>query len=306
MEEGIYEFDWPAGDWKNYRDATSDALSSWIYDYSRTKKYPSMNNPEETGTSLQYSACIYINFVIPYVMSKYSIENQNVDAPINMFTFVHYGGGAGALVKTDKGHKAYSCGHTLYYDNKDMGTDLGGREYLIMLSDGTLAIIGKAVVYFDEDEGIDAGIAEVVHPKLTKKYFGDIKSLSGINIPKAGRGRRAQHHPNSKIVSWGSPSLIPIKKNPESSYKCENVNIPNTNMEVCWWEPLYFYKREGNIEGPWNADDDENYHTIQHDALVWEGMSGGPITDEYGNLIAFHHRGDGMAMRADNMHKLLG
>ena len=141
-----------------------------------------MSDPKETGTSLQYAACIYLNFVIPYVMAKHSLTVTT--PPVNMFTFVHYGGGAGALVNSPLGQKAYTCSHTLSYDNNNMNVDLGSRKYLIMLSDGTLALLGNATVFFDEDNNIDAGIAEVVEPKNIDHLYGEIQYLSNINVPK--------------------------------------------------------------------------------------------------------------------------
>ena len=296
--DDIYEYNWPSGDWKNYEEATQDATMSWIYDYSREEEYPGMLNPEETGTSFQYAACIYLNFVIPYVMAKYSLLTER--PPKNMFIFVHYGGGAGALVNSPIGKVAYTCSHTLSYDNKDMNVDLGNRQYLIMLSDGRLALLGNATVFFDEYRNIDAGIAKVIKPTGINKFYNDYQDLSDVDVPKV-RGRSIPN-PEHKITSWGSPSLMPVPKSSGTSYSCDHISIPNTDMNVCWWDPLYFYYKEGYLEGPWVSDDDD--FTFQHNALVWEGMSGGPIMNNENKLIGIHHRGDGMAMRADNMHEL--
>ena len=43
-----------------------------------------------------------------------------------------------------------------------------------------------------------------------------------------------------KITSWGSPSLMPVPKSSGTSYECNYTYIPNTDMMVCWWDPLYF------------------------------------------------------------------
>ena len=83
-------------------------------------------------------------------MCKHSLK-YNGPAPKGTFVFVYVAGGGGALVKNKSGnHKAYSCGHTFDFNHDGGIKTLSNRQFVVMLHDGTLAMLGNVKIRYDD------------------------------------------------------------------------------------------------------------------------------------------------------------
>jgi hypothetical protein len=314
---------WPAGDYDTYDDFSSyDNLKSYVYDLLITKKPPWTGKPiERYGDEIdydfkkqfEYPFIIYVCFVIPFVMCKHSLK-YNGSPPKGTFVFVYVAGGGGALVKNKSGkHKAYSCGHTFDFNHDGGIKKLNNRQFIIMLHDGTLAMLGNTQIKYDdsdENNPIDAGISEVLKPTLDSSYYSDIYEFTDevtVRPQRSRRTRRSRENNSPKISinvdCYGSPSIITRNKN----NTCKVDTLPDIREEFCWWDPLFFHKKNGNVIKL-------NQDTFDHSALVWQGMSGGPLINTSGEIVGLHHLADndavpvdqtyGIAMRADKMESL--
>lgn len=323
---------WPAGDRDTYKDFSEwDNLKAYVYDILITKQPPWTGNPRTRygdeidfdfgKNKMEYPFIIYVCFVIPFVMCRHSLKHR-IEPPIGTFVFVYVGGGGGALVKNKSGElKAYSCGHTFDYDHDDGIKKLNDRQFIIMLHDGTLAILGNTKIKYnddDEDNPIDAGISEVLKPALDESYYADIYEFTEAvtEISSSTRSTRSTRRSTRSseeseessgmslnVDCWGSPSIITRSSN----NTCEVDSLPDVSEEFCWWDPLFFHKKNGNVTKL-------NQDTFNHTALVWQGMSGGPLIDASGKIVGLHHvlnadnvpidQTYGIAMRADKMESL--
>jgi len=307
-DDAHFENLWPSGDYNTYGDFYDmDDLKPLIYSIETDKKFYFKNwnniDIQFNEEPLDYQSSIYICFIIPFIMAKHSL-NYNPKPPNGTFIFLTNSGGAGALVKTKRnGLKAISCGHTFDLDND--GTKLiRDKKYIIMVNDGTLAIISKAKIKYNLENEIDAGMADVI-THLDTKYFIDIES----NIVNK----------TEKIICYGSPSIIKNNDDNCGLGREEDILIgpsaskkPGTDITICWWDPLFFHPKDGIII-------QINKQTIYHNAILWQGMSGGPLFTNQGKLFGLHHLEDdgfddngkkvtepyGIAMRVDIMENLL-
>lgn len=313
------ELDWPASDRYTFGDfIDNDASEPYIFGTFFEKKNENVSNKtgvdrygyildEESFNYMPFVNSIYMCFVIPYVLAKHSIS-YNSDIPKGCFIFIYRGGGAGSLIKTDCGNIAASCGHTFDYDY-DQGymikenqsilrSDENKKQYLIMLNDGTLAIVSNYNVYVNDQEGrkkvhnddfdIDAGIATVIKPKLDDSYYLNIYDFE-----------KKSSDDSLSIRCYGSPSVV--TRSVESKNTCLVGKLPKVKSNYCKWHPMYFHPKEGIVE-----NENINTYNFYHDALVWQGMSGGPIIDnETQTVLGFHHSSQddkfGVGIRADKL-----
>lgn len=118
---------WPASDYYDWDEImyTSD-LNPERYVYSTTE-YETGSKGVKTNIEFKDDAeqgfwqAIYISFVVPYVMAKFSVANPLFEPDVckGAFTFVYRGGGSGCLVK-GRNEKIYgiSCAHTFAYEGE--------------------------------------------------------------------------------------------------------------------------------------------------------------------------------------------
>ena len=313
MPEDCMTINWPAGDYNTWGDLyDNDEHITYCYDIVTEKPYPykggygdyEANEAYSRGESMAYSGSIYVCFIIPYLMAMKSLEDMP-DQPPSTFMFVYRGGGAGVLVNESnrKGEPlAYTCAHTIHYDLANGPEEMNPEEkFLVMLTDGTLCLLGDLKLVNDDDGEIDIGVGTISTSENLSGMVADIVNLEGVQISnqRSRRGKSNNTNQGYSIFNIGAPSVINIKHNQYSSYsKPPLVQIPNTNRKDCIWDPLFFHLKEGKIT---NISD----HTIEHDALVWEGMSGGPIYNPEGGLVGIHFRGDGLGMRADKIREIM-
>lgn len=320
-ESILKNLSWPAGDRDNFGEfLVNDYSETYIFGTFFSKKEDYVYNKtgfdrygyivEEPYYNYNYFPLvnsIYISFVIPYVLSRYSIK-RNRTIPKGAFIFVYKGGGGGCLINTKCGNIAASCGHTfnLDFDNgylinpsdSIIKSLINKKQFLIMLGDGTLAILSDFNMYINDNErrkthldkyAIDVGIAKVLKPDLDESYYMNICNIDNIKKDTIN------------IKCYGSPSII--KRNSDSEHSCKISKLPNVKSNYCNWYPMFFHIKNGNIQKK-NIYD----YNFYHNALVWEGMSGGPIINNQGLVLGFHHSSQtdkyGVGIRADKLEDI--
>ena len=113
--------DWPAGDYTTWSDVfNASDIMPYRYVQHRIDDSDETNTPILKDDNVQgYWQAIYIAFVAPFIMAKFSVAYPlvNPDRCRGTFVFVYRGGGAGCLVKgMDNTVYALSCGHTFAYE----------------------------------------------------------------------------------------------------------------------------------------------------------------------------------------------
>lgn len=111
---------WPAGDYDTWGELyKEDEYVAKIYDTLSKGDDPFASGAAKAPPKkdqLAFASSIYICFVIPYAMARFSLAQRPTPPPAGCFNFVYRGGGAGALV----GSAAYTCAHTVSYKGGDV------------------------------------------------------------------------------------------------------------------------------------------------------------------------------------------
>ena len=285
---------WPAGDYANWGEFYNNCdLEIW--------KYTEVKGGIAERGNRGLCQAMWICFVVPYILCLYSLDmdtkDRFADTYKGVFVFVYRGGGAGCLVEYESNTYAISCGHTFEYTGKYTAiTKRGG--YLVMFSNGTLGLIQIVnEKLFENDYDDDFGIATVIkhagdlHPRPLKDISKDIKTAF---TGRSGRGNSkeeaAKKLDKKEIVCIGSPSEILTRKECGGTEEndAETIQVPGLSKkdktnEICFWSPSFFFAvQPGEITAM-----DKNLQ-IYHTAVLWEGMSGGPLINNNGDLLGMH------------------
>ena len=317
-DDEAFETVWPAGDYATWGELyKKDRDATWIYDeLSEGKENPFVSDRTEQAEpkdQLAFASSIYLCFVIPYAMARYSLQQRPTPPPPGCFNFVYRGGGAGALV----GPVAYTCAHTVSYELKYAYADYredAAQRHVVMLHDGRLAILGNWQIasmgdinYDSNKDLIDAAMGEVV------EWQGDddlvTMPMAAPPLP-SGRGRRAIR---PEVICIGAPSVIDTGEGSGSvigpyadrcATPCADGSASDCYVDLqpnrrrCIWDPAFFHAQRGKIDKVF-AD------SLDHTALLWSGMSGGPIYELGGPVVGIHHSANGGAMRIDRLHDVI-
>ena len=277
---------WPAGDYANWGEFYNKCdLEIWKY----TKVKGGIAEKGNRGLC----QAMWICFVVPYILCLYSLNRRGkefADKYNGVFVFVYRGGGAGCLVEYESNTYAISCGHTFEYEgNHDVIAKR--RGYLVMFSNGTLGLIQiKDKNLFDNSYDDDFGIATVIkqsgelHPRPLK----EISAFTGRS--RSRRGNSKEDANKKLIVCIGSPSEILTRKecggtngNTGTKIQVPGLSYEHNTNEICFWSPSFFFAvQPGEITSM-----DRNLQ-IYHTAVLWEGMSGGPLINNNGDLLGMH------------------
>jgi V8-like Glu-specific endopeptidase len=166
--------------------------------------------------------------------------------------FVFVGIGGGGGAMISDRH-GITAGHCVQYAESVRPKP---RFYIIMTAGGDLL---RARLAVSEAFNADADVACLD----VDGYRGKALSLATVQSPK------------TPVTAWGAPSIL------ESDF----LNCPKLAPGYCKFHP--FTKVAGVADPPSRGSS-----TLAHSAILWAGMSGGPILNADGQLVAVHQGWD--------------